>query len=78
MGGNAYLYNPCVIFYQISLETVVSPHILTPPLSVSSMLALVPVSVASRSEKEGDSQFGFARRMTKASRRGVKINMIHF
>ena len=76
MGKIAYLYNPCAIFYQITLETVVSPHILTPSLSVSSMLTLVPVSVASRSEKEG--QFGFARRMKTASRRGEKIIMINF
>ena len=50
MGKNAYLYNPCVIFYQIMLETVVSAHILTLSLSVSSMLSLVSVSVVSRSE----------------------------
>ena len=47
MGKTAYLYDPCV------------PYILTPPLSVSTMLSFVPVSGASRSEKEGYSQFGW-------------------
>ena len=60
-------------------EEAVSPQYPKPiTFCVFSMLYLLIVSAVSRSEKEGDSQFGFARRMTKASRRGVKIIMINF
>ena len=65
MGKNIDLYNLWVIFHQIHLKQLCHLNILTPSLSVSDMLS---VSVASWSEKQGESQ-GFAQRMATALRR---------
>ena len=45
MGKNSYLYNPCVIFYQTTLETVVLPQY-PDPITVCVQYAIFSVSIS--------------------------------
>ena len=51
MGKNDYLYNPCVIFYQITFETVVSPL-----LPVGVQYAIFSISISGVKVGEGRRQ----------------------
>ena len=55
MREKAYLYNPCVIFYQITLETAVSPQ--SPdPITVCVQYAFFSINISGIKVGEGRQQ----------------------
>ena len=69
MGKNAYLYNPCVIIYQIMLETVVITSF-PDPITVCVKYAIISISISGVQVGEGRQQ-----PIWFCPRRGVNIIM---